>query len=54
MRSWKFFLPLLATSLCFATQPDRITSPIDSSQMVPLQGNVRGLVQPRLRSWPHR
>jgi len=46
MRSWKFFLPLLATSLCFATQPDRITSPIDSSQMVPLQGNVRGLVHP--------
>jgi subtilase family serine protease len=43
MRSWKFFLPLLATSLCFAVQPDRIFSPIDSSQMVRVKGNVHGL-----------
>lgn len=47
MRSWKFALPLLATSLCFAAQPDRITAPIDSSQMVTLPGNVHGLAQPR-------
>ncbi|MGB0006893.1 MAG: S53 family peptidase [Candidatus Sulfotelmatobacter sp.] len=47
MRSWKFLLPLLASSLCFAAQPDRITGPIDSSQMVPLKGNVHGLAQSR-------
>jgi hypothetical protein len=46
MRSWKFILPLLASSLCFAVQPDRITSPIDSSRLVPLQGNVHGLIHP--------
>ena len=46
MRSWKFILPLLVSSLCFAAQPDRITSPIDSSQLVPLKGNVHGLVHP--------
>jgi hypothetical protein len=52
MRSWKFLLPLLASSLsfalqCFAVQPDRITAPIDSSQVVALKGNVHGLAQPR-------
>src|SRR5580698_3237543 len=47
MRSWKFFLPLLASSLCFAAQPDRITSPIVSSQVVLLKGNVHGLAQAR-------
>ena len=47
MRSWKFFLPLLASSLCFAAQPDRITAPIDSSQHVLLKGDVHGLAQPR-------
>ena len=46
MRFWKFLLPLLATSLCFAAQPDRITSPIDSSQLVALKGNVTGLIHP--------
>jgi subtilase family serine protease len=45
MRPWKFFLPLLATSLCFAVQPDRILSPIDSSQMVRVKGNVHGLTR---------
>jgi subtilase family serine protease len=45
MRPWKYFLPLLATSLCFAAQPDRITSPINSNQIVTLQGNVHGLAQ---------
>ena len=47
MRSWKFFLPLLASSLCFAAQPDRITSPIVSSQTVQLKGNMHGLAQAR-------
>jgi subtilase family serine protease len=46
MRSWKFVLPLLASSLCFAAQPDRIISPIDSSQLVPLASGVRGLSHP--------
>jgi len=47
MRSWKFLLPLLASSLCFAAQPDRITAPIDSSQRVPLKGNIHGMAQAR-------
>ena len=40
MRFWKFPLPLLASTLCFAAQSDRITGPIDSSQMVVLPGHV--------------
>src|ERR1700679_3127371 len=40
MRSWKFFLPLLASSLCFAAQPDRITGAINSNQMVALPGHL--------------
>jgi len=47
MRFWKLFLLLLASSLCFAAQPDRITGPIDSSQRVALKGNVHGLAQAR-------
>jgi subtilase family serine protease len=47
MRFWKLVLPLLASTLCFAAQSDRITAPIDSSQMVALTGNVHGLAQPR-------
>ncbi len=47
MRFWKLLLPLLASSLCLAAQPDRISGPIDSSQMVALTGNVHGLAQPR-------
>ena len=47
MRFWKFFLPLLATSLCFAAQSDRISGAIDSSQMVALAGSVHGLAQPQ-------
>jgi subtilase family serine protease len=52
MRSWKFVLPLLASSLCFAAQPDRITAPIDSTQMVPLKGNVHRLAQPQYDQGP--
>jgi subtilase family serine protease len=40
MRPWKFFVPLLASSLCFAAQPDRIAGPINSSQMVALAKSV--------------
>jgi subtilase family serine protease len=47
MRSWKLLLPLLASTLCLAQQPDRITAPINSSQMVALTGNVHSLAQPR-------
>src|SRR5580658_1820123 len=47
MRFWKVLLPLLASSLCLAAQSDRITGAIDSSQMVPLTGNVHGLAQSR-------
>jgi subtilase family serine protease len=47
MRFWKFLLPLLASTLCFAAQPDRIAGPIDSSQMVALQNHVSPFVQPR-------
>jgi subtilase family serine protease len=37
----------VATSLCFAVQPDRITTPIDATQMVALKGNMHGLAQAR-------
>jgi subtilase family serine protease len=40
MRSWKLLLPLLASTLCFAAQPDRIAGIIDSSQMVALSRSV--------------
>jgi hypothetical protein len=45
MRFWKFLLPLLATTLCFAQQ-DRIAGPIDSSQMVTLPGHVNRNAKP--------
>src|ERR1700691_1595039 len=47
MRLRKCLLPFLASTLCFAAQPDRIAGPIDSSQKVALKGNVHGLAQPR-------
>ncbi len=47
MRFWKSLLPLLVSTLCFATQPDRITGPIDSSQMVALQNHISPLAQSR-------
>jgi subtilase family serine protease len=47
MRAWKLLLPLLASTLCFAQQPDRITGPINSSQMVALQNHISPLAQPR-------
>jgi subtilase family serine protease len=47
MRFWKLLLPLLASTLCLAQQPDRVASTIDSSQMIALTGNIHGLAQPR-------
>ncbi|MGA8441021.1 MAG: protease pro-enzyme activation domain-containing protein [Candidatus Sulfotelmatobacter sp.] len=46
MRSWKFVLPLLATSLCFAAQPDRITRAISSSQTVALAKSLHPKARP--------
>jgi subtilase family serine protease len=46
MRSWKFLLPLLATSLCFAAQPDRITGAINSSQTVALAKSLHPKARP--------
>ena len=52
MRSWKLLLPLLASTLCFAAQPDRITGTIDSSQMVALPRSVNPKAQPRYDQGP--
>jgi hypothetical protein len=51
MRTLKSLLPALVlaslfSALSYAEAPDRITSPIDSSQVVPLYGNVHGLTRP--------
>jgi subtilase family serine protease len=46
MRAWKFLLPLLASTLCFAAQPDRITGPVNSNRMVVLPGQVNHLAKP--------
>ncbi len=45
MRFWKLLLPLLASTLCFAQQPDRIAANIDSSHMVTLQNHVSPFAQ---------
>jgi subtilase family serine protease len=47
MRFLKFLLPLLASTLCFAAQPDRITGPIDSSQGVMLRKTLHPKAQPQ-------
>jgi Pro-kumamolisin, activation domain/Bacterial Ig-like domain (group 3) len=47
MQFWKCLVPVLASTLCFAAQSDRITAPIDSSQRVALTGNVHGFAQTR-------
>jgi hypothetical protein len=52
MRSWKLFLPLLASTLCLAQQPDRIAGPIDSSQMVALPGHVNRNAKPQYDQGP--
>jgi hypothetical protein len=47
MRSWKFLLPLLASSLSFAAQPDRIPGTINSSQVVALAKSLHPKAQPQ-------
>ena len=47
MRFWKLLLPLLASTLCLAAQSDRITGPIDSSQMATLPGHVNRNAKPQ-------
>jgi hypothetical protein len=47
MRSWKFLLIFLASTLCFAAQPDRIAGTIDSSQMVALPGQIHHKALPQ-------
>jgi hypothetical protein len=47
MRSWKLLVPLVASSLCFAAQPDRIPGAVDSGRMVVLAGNVHRMAQPK-------
>lgn len=47
MRSWKFLLPLIATTLCFAAPQDRISGPIDSSQRVALRRSLHPKAQPQ-------
>jgi len=46
MRPWKFLLPLLATSVCFAAQPDRIAGAINSSSTFALPGSHNPKAQP--------
>jgi hypothetical protein len=47
MRFLKVLLPLVASTLCFAAQSDRIAGTIDSGQMVMLRNHVSPLAQPR-------
>ncbi len=52
MRSWKFLLIFLASTLCFAApsfaaQADRIAGTIDSSQMVALPGQIHHKALPQ-------
>lgn len=50
--SCKLLLPLLASSLCFAAQADRISGPIDSSQTVALARSVHPKAQPQYDQGP--
>lgn len=52
MRFCKLLLPLLASTLAFATQPDRITRPIDGSQTVTLAGHVAPQAQAQYDQGP--
>ncbi len=47
MQFWKFLLPLVASTLCFATQSDRITGPIDSRQTILLAKSHHPKAQPQ-------
>jgi subtilase family serine protease len=52
MRPWKFLLPLLVSSVCFAAQPDRIAGVIDSSSKVALAGSLHVKAQPKYDQGP--
>jgi subtilase family serine protease len=52
MRSWKLLLLVLAPTLCFAAQPDRIAGSIESRQMVTLPGSVHPKAQPQFDQGP--
>ena len=58
MRSWKYILPLLAPTLCFAAQPDRIVGTIESGPSIALAKSLHpnaklqydlGIVEPSLK-----
>ena len=52
MRSWKLLLLVLAPTLCFAAQSDRIMGSIESRQMVILRGSVHPKAQPQFDQGP--
>jgi Pro-kumamolisin, activation domain/Bacterial Ig-like domain (group 3) len=52
MRAWKFLLPLLASTLCFAAQPDRITGAIDAQSKVALAQSLHAKAQPQYDQGP--
>jgi subtilase family serine protease len=52
MRSWKFLLPLLVSTLCFAAQPDRIAGAIDAHTKVALAQSLHAKAQPRYDQGP--
>lgn len=52
MRFCKLPLLLLSSTLCLAAQPDRIASPIDSSQMVTLPGRIHPRALPQFDQGP--
>src|SRR5208282_5760975 len=45
MRFRKLLLLFFASNLCFAAQADRIATPVSSSRMIALQGNMHGLAK---------
>jgi|HubBroStandDraft_6_1064221.scaffolds.fasta_scaffold00030_53 subtilase family serine protease len=47
MRLWKVLLPLLASAVCLAQQPDRIAGPIDSSRSIAVAKSLHPLAQPQ-------
>jgi hypothetical protein len=52
MRFCKLLLPLLASTLCFAAQPDRIAGRIDSSPSVPLARSLHRKALPQYDQGP--
>ncbi len=52
MRSWKFLLPLLASTVCFAAQPDRIPGVIGSGQRVELVRSLHPKAQAQYDQGP--